>query len=169
MASETAGLHPSVGEELVRISGSCPGCSGGKRRRERLVYRRRRCAYITALFSDWRHPYQGQGVVLGAPLSLVSAGWLLGPPGKEEPLLPAPLLVEPFECGCATGFLLRFLGSSEQVPTPTSVVSCHLCIAKTPRPLLSPDHSPVGYTPNPSSLLYLSTPLGTPKSYLNPN
>lgn len=126
VASETAGLHPSMREELVRISGSCPGCSGGKRRRERLVYRRRRCAYITALFSDWRHPYQGQGVVLGAPLSLVSAGWLLGPSGKEEPPLPAPLLVEPFECGCAMGFLLGILGSSES-PSLRAASNSHIC------------------------------------------
>lgn len=43
--SETAGLHPSVGEGLVRISGSHPGCSRGKKRSERTVFRRRRHDY----------------------------------------------------------------------------------------------------------------------------
>lgn len=72
VASEATGPLPSVGEELVGISGSYPGCNGGKRRREGIALSAGRggVTSITALFLDWRRPHKGQGVDLRAPLFL---------------------------------------------------------------------------------------------------
>lgn len=122
---------------------SCPRLQWGQRRKERLVYNRRRCANITALCSDWRHWHQGQRVAPRTLLCPVRGIW------PQESLLAALLLSEPFEYGCALSFLLRSLGPSESPSlrassfTPTSAVSHHLCVTKALQPLFGPEHSPV--------------------------
>lgn len=69
--SESTGLHPSVGEELVRIPGSCLHCRGGKKRRSHnyhysssqtgdtlsqrqgVAYQLLETASVTSSFSQW--------------------------------------------------------------------------------------------------------------------
>lgn len=78
---------------------------------------------ITALFSKWKHPQlRSRKSLLKVTLSLVSAGWILGPKGKKQSLFSVPFPSEPFEHGHSMGFLLRLLCISES-PWLTAVSS----------------------------------------------
>lgn len=132
---------------------------------------------ITALFSNWRHPQSRAGnSLLRATLSLVSAGWILGPKGKKVSIISSfsqwTLWTWPYHGVPSQNFVpLRVPITSQQFPhshvcSQTPSVYCQILVALRSHTILlrARLQHQRAYCISP-----IEHSLDIPKSYLNTN